>query len=1124
MKEYTEKNWLDRPIVKGVGLTREQGLYLLIVTICLVSRLTMLGHRVQSHDESLHTKYSWNLYAGQGFQHAPVYHGPFLFHATALSYFLFNDNDFTARLPVALMGTLLVLFPYLLRRYLGRKGALATSALLLISPSFLYYSRYIRHDIPVILWAMIVIWSIFRYLEEGKERHLYVLAGAFSLMYATKEVAAIYTIFFAIFLISLFLLKASRRPWQRPEAENWFLGALVVVVLGLVTMMVGAWLGRPEDISMPSWAIGGGVIAAVAAIFATASLLYGLGRQVRELRSFDLIILIGTLSLPFASPLPVGMASSLASSIVQRTASPDTLPALVTNLANLDVLGQTTPHIYFTGAALGLSLAAAVVIGLIWDQRRWAIAASVYGVIYLVLFTTVFTNGAGIATGWIASVGYWMEQQAVERGSQPWYYYLFVLPLYDFLPLLGTFAAAAFAGIRALSRIGRSRGGELEENQEPRPLPTARRSFMAFVGLWVVLAWIGYSYAGEKMPWLIVHITLPMILLTGWLVGHLVSAIDWRRLRVNHAWVLVAIVPALVAALSTLFGALGSGSFGDVALTSLQTTGAFLGGLVGALALGAAAVILWRRIGSRQGFLLVGLTALLALSLLTVRIAHRFSFVNFDYPTEYLVYAHESDDVRTTMEQLETLSLRVGGGPRLIDVAYGPDGSWPFYWYLRDYPNARFYPAEPNRDQVLATAIIAGQGEWDVVEPYVGDNYYRFDYTFLWWPMEDYRQLTLGKVWEWLTDPQKRAALWQIFYSREYTLYDEITGKRHELDRWPLHQEYRLHVRRDIVSELWDFGVGPVEEEAGLTTDPYTDGWQDLTVRQTWGAEGSGPGQFSWPRGIAVSPDGLVYVADSRNHRIQVFNAEGALVNAWGSYGECSTEIPAPSSFCEPWDVTIGPEGDVYVADTWAHRVQRFTADGEFVTQWGTFGEAGVDDPLGQARFYGPRSLTVSADGLVYVSDTGNKKVQIFTTNGEFVGAWGGAGAAAGQLNEPVGIAFTPDGEVVIADSWNLRVQVLDSNGGPLRSWPIAGWNNPAAEEVPYLAVDAEGKVYVTDPGGYRVLVFDANGSYLYSFGEFNFAPGGLTLPMGIDVGPDGAIYVTDAASHRVTVFDPPAP
>ncbi|MBN1179991.1 MAG: TIGR03663 family protein [Anaerolineae bacterium] len=1120
-------NWLDRPIVEGVGLTREQGLYVLIVTLCLVSRLAMLGFRVQSHDESLHTKYSWNLYAGLGFQHAPVYHGPFLFHATALSYALFGDNDFTARLPVALMGTLLVAFPYLLRRYMGRKGALAASALLLISPSITYYSRYIRHDIPVMLWAAICIWAIFRYLDEGQERHLYVLAGAFSLMYATKEVAAIYTLFFAVFLVGLFLVRALRATWERPQAESWFLGALVVVTLGVLALMVGSLVSRPDPqaaevaASLPVWAAAGGWVALLAGVGAVVALLRGLGAAARTFRSFDLLALIGTLSLPFASPLLAAAASRAASAIVGTGTS----PTFLYNLATLELLNEQPPHVYITGAALGLALAAAVAIGLWWDVRRWPIAAAVYGVIYLVLFTTVFTNGAGIATGWVASVGYWMEQQAVERGSQPWFYYLFILPLYDFLPLIGALAATVVLAVRGIGRLVRQRDAALDapDGQQPAPNVEARALFVPFLLLWSVLAWVGYSYAGERMPWLTVHIALPMILLTGWLVGQLLGALDWRRAWETRGWLLVPALPPLTAALVATAQALGNGPFEGVALDTLRSTGAFIGALVGLLGLGVLTVWLWRRTGARTGGLLAALTALLALALLTVRIAYRFSFVNFDYPTEFLVYAHESGDVRTTMAQLEELSLRTGVGAQHIDVTYGPDGSWPFYWYLRDYPNARFYPAEPTRDQVLATAIIAGQGEWDVVEPYVGDDYVRFDYTFLWWPSEDYRELTWGTVWEWLADPQKRAALWQIFYHREYDVYDAITGKHHELDRWPLHQEYRLYVRRDVVNQLWDFGIGPTAGGAPESADPYAGGWVELAPWQTWGSEGSGPGQFSAPRGIAVAPDGTVYVADSRNHRIQLFDATGALVDTWGSYGECNTNpTPPPGTFCEPWDVAVAPDGSVYVADTWAHRVQHFTAAGEVVAAWGSFGQFGVGDPLGEGHFFGPRAVAVGPDGRVYVVDTGNKRVQVFTPEGEFVTQWGGYGSAAGQMDEPVGAAFTPDGQIVVADSWNVRVQALTPDGEPLASWPIDGWNNPMADEKPYVAVDAAGRIYVTDPGGYRVLVFDGEGTYLFSFGQFGFEQGAFTLPMGIAVGPNGAVYVTDADSDRVQVFDPP--
>jgi predicted membrane-bound mannosyltransferase len=87
-----------------------------------------------SHDESLHTLYSWNLYAGKGYQHDPLMHGPSLFHITALMYFLFGDSDFSARMGPALFGIAMVILPYWFRPWLGRVGALAASFMILISP------------------------------------------------------------------------------------------------------------------------------------------------------------------------------------------------------------------------------------------------------------------------------------------------------------------------------------------------------------------------------------------------------------------------------------------------------------------------------------------------------------------------------------------------------------------------------------------------------------------------------------------------------------------------------------------------------------------------------------------------------------------------------------------------------------------------------------------------------------------------------------------------------------------------------------------------------------------------------------------------------------------------------
>jgi DNA-binding beta-propeller fold protein YncE len=120
-----------------------------------------------------------------------------------------------------------------------------------------------------------------------------------------------------------------------------------------------------------------------------------------------------------------------------------------------------------------------------------------------------------------------------------------------------------------------------------------------------------------------------------------------------------------------------------------------------------------------------------------------------------------------------------------------------------------------------------------------------------------------------------------------------------------------------------------------------------------------------------------------------------------------------------------------------------------------------------------------------------------------------------------VGIDLGPLNEIYVADTWNRRVQVFTSDGISVREWPVEGWDGPMVEEKPYLAVDANGYVYVTDPTNYRVLVFDAQGNYVLSFGKYGLDESSFTLPTGIAVAEDGTIYVGDAYSGRIMVFDP---
>ena len=656
------------------------------------------------------------------------------------------------------------------------------------------------------------------------------MAAGVSLMFATKEVAFIYNAIFGLFLIGLFAIQALGRDWPNGQLKLAFLVALGVVVIGVFALGLGLLLSPggqgavPESPATPVpawWAIAGGVVAGAAALVAAACLLAGTWRNLRDYRSFDLIVMLGTLCLPFLSPVLI-------------------------QVAGLDPLDYTAPAIYYSGAITGAVLLVSVLIGLVWDWRRWSVAAGVHYAIFVVFFTTFFTNGTGIASGLVGSLGYWLAQQAVERGSQPWYYYLVMVPLYEYLPLLLTLVAPIYLLFRPANR-----GSSTE-----RPASTARPAtltadgsepatgpsyFVPFVLWWIAMAWVGYSYAGEKMPWLTVHLALPMILLGGWLVGRLIDGTDWARVRERRAWLLVLVAPPFVMALAMLVNAALAGPFQGYELGHLDTTGRFLGGLGGTLAIGAGLGYLVWRSGWRVAVRVLLLVALAVPVLLTVRTAWRFCYVNYDYPTEFLVYAHSAPPVKEAMRQIDELSRRTAGGPRLIQVAYGSDGSTLWYWYLRDYSNAAFYSETPSRESMEAPIVIAGRDQWDAVTPYLTNDYLVHTYAYLWWPLEDYRDLTWERISRALTDAETRAALWDIWYNRDYQRYDELTGETHTVDKWPLRAEFRLYVRRDVAAQMWDLSTtGPAEVEL---TDSYAEGWQDLAARQVFGTQGAGDGQ-----------------------------------------------------------------------------------------------------------------------------------------------------------------------------------------------------------------------------------------------------------------------------------------
>ena len=364
-----------------------------LLTVALAMRLWDLGSRAMHHDESLHALYSYNLSVGTGYAHNPMMHGPLQMEATAGIFFVFGASDFTARLLYAVAGTALVGLPLLLRSRLGRLGAVFVSVMLAFSPALLYFSRFARNDILIALLSLGLVITLWRYLDEGKNRYLYAGAALLALTFATKESAYVLT-----FILGLYLL-------------------LVLVARSWSAIVQGITIGQ---VSPP---------VAIARLAGGAWSVARRGMTVsRVKRPGAFFVLLFTLSLPMGAALL---------SIFQDT--------FLLSWSNL-VLSQSVGSLNI-GAPMGGGLVvAAVVVGLLlwisayygvkWLRSVWWTCAGIFWVVLVLLYTTFFTNPVGIFSGVWKSLGYWLVQQGVARGEQPIYYYLIITPLYEFLPLL----------------------------------------------------------------------------------------------------------------------------------------------------------------------------------------------------------------------------------------------------------------------------------------------------------------------------------------------------------------------------------------------------------------------------------------------------------------------------------------------------------------------------------------------------------------------------------------------------------------------------------------------------------------------------------------------------------------
>ncbi len=1108
---------LDRAFISFLKLDGEKIAWIILILVALLSRTIMLGARAMSHDESLHTVYSFQLYDGRGYQHQPMMHGPLKFILNPLMYFMFGVNDWSARIQVAIFGVVMVAVVWVMRRWIGRTGAFLTALMYTVSPALVYHSRYIRDEVMLTSLLVILVICLFRYLEERSLPWLVGTAVTLGFAFLTMEASFIFGGIFGIFLVLALTAQLWASVWpgengaSRRGSFRMLAGiALPLLVIGLVLEIFKQRV--PGFILMGV----GAVLAVLAALLALTQWRWSL----RAFRELDLIVLLLTLVMPFLSAV--------------------VLKAVGWEISQFNNPGQITLSMVWQGLlVLAILFILSGVLGFLWLRERWFIAAGAFWVIEILFFTTFLTNGQGIGTGLIGSLGYWIDQQEVMRGGQPWYYFYLIVPLYEFLPWIlsgiGMIAAIVWLVQRARGHaevaevvapaVGQempAMGAQRVSALRPQVAPiTVQELFIAFLVFWPTMTWLVFTYVGEKMPWHSVYMATSMAPLAGWWIGRVIDGIDWRG-KVKSLVAIMVMVPLFLVALKAILPTSTNRPFSNVSVDGLSNTAQWLLGLIFALVLIYFLYDRFVAVGGGQAVRAVVTSLAALLLILTVGVSFRLNFVNYDYATEPIVYAHATPDIKLSLAQLEELSRKTAGD-HAIRFSYDDDSTWPLEWYFRDYPNKVYFGGSPSRDAVDSPVVIVGDKNVSKVKPYLGDRYYEFNYRLIWWPRETYKGLNWQRIWDGIRDPVQRGQFWDVVIHRRYTT---------KTAQWdPIHR-FSMFVRKDVAAQVWNWGAGQGSASTGegseAPTDPYAGAQKQIAAVQQLGVTGqpgTGPGQFNFPRAVAVDSQGNVYVADSGNNRIVVFGPDGAFLREWGSTCKLDTGEGCVNGgagqFNEPWGIAVAPDGSVFVSDTWNHRIQKFTNDGQYVTSWGVFGSTGGE--LGQENlFYGPRAVVVGLDGNISVMDTGNKRVQVFKPDGTFVTQWGGGGVVDGRFDEPVGLAQDGDGRWYVADTWNKRIQRFNPVNEWEKSWPVNGWGSQSVVNKPSIAVDSErNTLYAVDPENFRVLAWNLDGQFKATWGLYGNDMQSFTLPTGIAVGPDGRVYVADGDSHRVMVFPP---
>lgn len=837
----------------------------------------------------------------------------------------------------------------------------------------------------------------------------------------------------------------------------------VTVGIGLVALVFAfrPWLSRPAVLGM-------GILAALSPTLVFAS------------RTIDPAILIVFFALvAVLSVLRAGLPNSvhgslwaaiLGGSIAAMFASgPEGISAIVAVAVGLVVAAASDGKRDASGRQGPVSAGLSVIVR---NPRALMAALGAVVVVTLLAFSRLLSDASALE-GVGTTFGDWGRMMATQTSTTPTQFFLYAALLYELL-------AVVFA-IVALTN----------SSEEPESGP--RRLQPTLFVAWMVTALVLQSLASGRQPDQTVLVTLPLILLGGIGLGRLLESMQWSTLFTHRSGLLLVssfgLAIGLIGVVTLIARANDPGQVNNspwlrVFFILLVVVVPFI-------------YLVVRESGSAQHArygMWCGLTVVaVVLSIYTVRSTTQLAYVRADTGVEMIAQRVPTQSVRAFVNQ----TLRLSRDLSLTEVSNSDNtGSFglkiavdsaveaPFTWYFRDFDDLR-------------VTGPAGWGDADIVIAPSNDGMENAGYivqsrTWLNRVPPSFESLNAGTIWSTLFTPSEWYEAFRFLNFRDLAIE-------------PVPEQLSVGYTFRLSNQM-NPSDGPFDLEAGEALGP-----------------GTALGQLNMPTGVAYSNDGeIMYIVDSANQRIQRFERDGTFIGAWSAEEDSRRGLGWFATASQgASDIIVGPDNLIYVADTWNHRVIVLDSDGNVVRELGRSGEVtdtnnSLDPSVSPGLFYGPRSLAI-ADGELYVTDTGNERVQVFAADGTFLRAFGGAGSEPGQLVEPVGIAIGPDGNVYVADTGNSRISVFSREGEAILQIPVPEWEGQFGQQS-YMRFGADELLYITSPGNASVLVW--NGTNF-----LQVAQGVVAAPVGIALAPDGTILLSDPATSKVgeTLVEIPA-